>query len=666
MRFSPEAQPLRELAVEKILEQNLVMAYQEQGLSLHEIEQLCDIFLDKRLAVFGRKTIEKALQRLRRKGRVKVAKPQKNQPDRYRLSDDALAECRSIEEAAAIRNKRILTKLFGGSDIDPSLYSEAFFQCIHILFSRLGEAYVRLLKGDISPGQLVSMPDVRSAIAAALAKHRVPERSLFERAITKFLLEPDPDFDLLKWNMSQNYFVAKTVGLNASDLLLSRELFSNATLYLDTNVVINAVEPKARHHHSLGAFIEACRALNIKLLVCRVSYQELQRVVDSRRKAIKKIATKIPEDLKGRIQDVFYRLYLDAASKSEEVDPIALFANFDNAKAFLSDNYDIEEIDDLWFDSHAELGSTLELANLIRTEYKHKRARPKTKGSALHDALVLDWMRLKRDSDSPKTWLVTLDNSLPDEAVVVKKDHSKSCVLTLDALLQWISPIAISEATSDQVAAVFSEAIRNRLLPQDNLFTLNDFLIFAGIEWDIRELPSKDVEECIRYIRNNAPDLDPDDPIDREKISHELARFFVDPARKYKEDIANLRSELEKQQKSENEKVAAMESQLREKSQRLEQFELQMQEIEKSSQQQSLVATAKIRLGISALPSVAVEVVSVILASTYGVGDNLLQKILSFWPYLTAGVLAFPFAAWIVVGKERLKALGWPFGKMAD
>lgn len=663
MRFSPEAQPLRELAIERILEQNMLVADADKGLSIHEIEQLCDIYLDKRLVVFGRKVIENAIQRMKQKGRLTVVASSKGSAERYILSQATQKEAEAVSAAAQIRNQKVVERLFSRV-ANSGQYAQPFFECIASIFSKLGEAYVRLLKGDISPKHIVSMPDIDLAVKAIAQRHAKLDMVQFRTAIDHFLLDQDPDYDIIKWNMSQNYFIAKSIGLNASDVLLSQELFSNSTLYLDTNVIIDALEPSARHHKSLIALFDACRRLGITLQVCRISLHELARVVRSRIDALERIGEKIPTEFSKRIHDPFYRVYYEATKGGTPVDIEKLFQNFNDAKQILQDDYLIEEVDDLWFDAHAEMQHTLQLASIIRTKHKHYRPKSKSKSSSLHDALILDWVRERRHQDSNKVWLVTLDTSLPDEAVLEKSGQPKSCIVTLDALLQWISPIAITEGSSEQVSAVFSEAIRNQLLPQDNLFTINDFLVFAGMEWDVKEMPTQDVEDCISYFRTSGPDLNPDDPVDREKIAHELSRFFVDPGRKYKEELSELQGKLTEHQKDSEKKIARIQQVADSKDDRIGDLERILAENLRIQESGKARRIARWKMLLSATPSLIIEATSLYLANSMGQGDNVLQKILSFWPFLTFGIAVFPILCWFVVGKKGLISLGWPFDKM--
>ena len=70
MQFSPKTQPIRESAIDKIIEQNLLILDNDKGLTLHEIEEsgaFC--YPDQSLAI-SRVDIEKSLDRLIDSGRM--------------------------------------------------------------------------------------------------------------------------------------------------------------------------------------------------------------------------------------------------------------------------------------------------------------------------------------------------------------------------------------------------------------------------------------------------------------------------------------------------------------------------------------------------------------------------------------------------------------------
>lgn len=89
-------------------------------------------------------------------------------------------------------------------------------------------------------------------------------------------------------------FFPSIIGLDPSGYLLSKEVFGNAVFYLDTNVIINALEPKAQHFKSFEVLSKACRQLRIELKICQISKEQLQRVVEWNRGVISKVVDRIP------------------------------------------------------------------------------------------------------------------------------------------------------------------------------------------------------------------------------------------------------------------------------------------------------------------------------------------------------------------------------------
>ncbi len=664
MRFAPESQPIKDTAIEKILEQNMLLADQDKGLSFREIEQLFDLYIDKRLSFFGRKTIDKALKRLIKQKRLILVEDAKGVLDRYKLTQSALRECEATEKVTLSRNEKIIKKVFEKRLTEYDLYAQPFFDCIRIVFSRLGEAYVRLLKSDITLSQLIKSPDVHNAIQLTIRKNAYLDREIFEACIYDFFTIEDPDFAAVKWNMAQNYFIARVIGLHSAEELLSREIFSGSTFYLDTNVIINLLEPKARHYRSMQALIDMCKSIDINMCYCKISLDELNRVVNSREEMIKSIGDKIPEESSHKIPDLFYRLYIEMKQAGEDIDYEQLFSNFRNARSLLKSNYSVSEVDNKWFDDNAESEVILGLAEKIRRNSERKRYRRKSKNSSIHDALLVKWMREQQSGTKEKTWLVTLDTFFPDEAVTVKKHHSRSCVITLDALLHWISPIVLLPEMEDHIATVFSEAISHQLLPQENIFSLNDFYVFAGMEWDIKELPTKDVEDFIRYLRINAPNLNPGNPIDREKIAHEMSKFLVDPGRKYKEGMHSLQKKYEQQEEQMAGKIAGFEETIIRQKNTIADLIRRTEDSEKDRRLKRQKAFAYVRLLIATLVFIAIEIAFAFLANSFAEGKNLLQKIIKFWPLFVVGIPIYFFLSWFIVGKKGLISLGWPFSKL--
>jgi len=655
MRFSPETQPVRETAIDKILEQNLLVADSDGGLTLQEIEQQGAICFAGGTPAISRLDMQRSLERLIEADRV-IMSAEPGQ-ERYRLSEQALQELWEIQRSAEARFARVVSRLFRNAKEGPSAYTTPFLECLCIIFSQLGEAYVRLLKGEIGSDELLRLPNVLRALREVKAKYLSVNHSLFEAAVFSFFQDSDPDYDAIKWNMAQNYYVAKALGLDPSGYLLSEQVFGNAVFYLDTNVIIDALEPQARCYRSFKALGRACRQLQIELNVCQISLDELRRVVEDRREIIAKVADQVPDDTSPKISGLFFKLYREQLASTGTVDLDALFAGFDHPMEGLSELYEVELIDDLWFTEAENQPETEKFVEQIKLTYQARRGRPKRKRSALHDALLMRWIQLEREQTARNTWLVTLDISLPSLLPQEEDAPVRPLAITLDALLQWISPMAIQDDAEDEAAAIFSEAVKYQLLPQESFFELRDFLVFAEMEWSCKELPAEDVEECIRYLKANAPNLDPSDPADREKIAHEISKFFADPGRKYKQEVQRLEAEIARREEKH-------ERELEELNERIEKFERERVEQEEKKRKEALKKSARIRMSVVILLFLVIEAVAVYCAWQYGVGTNFFQKVKSLWELPTIAFAISVVLSWFILGKERIRALSWPFTKL--
>jgi hypothetical protein len=661
IRFSPEVQPVRDTAIDKIMEQNLLVADCEGGLTLKKIEQQGTVCFAGGTPAITRHDMEVSLKRLAECNRVIVSV--KLNQNKYRLSEEAREELWEMQRLTETRFSRVVGKLFKDAEEEPSSYATPFLECLCLIFSWLGEAYVRLIKGEVGLDELLRLPNVSRALQDIKKKYLGINESLFETAVFSFFRDSDPDYVAIKWNMAQNHYIAKALGLDPSGYLLSKEVFGNAVLYLDTNVIIQALEPKARHYGSFNALSKACQKLQIQLKVCQISLNELQRAVDYYGEIIQKVANQIPRETTKKVSGVFYQLYREQLSSSGKIDFSELFASFLQPMGELAQSYGVTLVDDLWFGEAEHQKETEDLLKAIKLEYQAKCGRPKYSGSALHDALLLRWIQLERERSAKNTWLITLDTSLPGFLPQSMAVPTRPLAITLDALLQWISPIAIHDDIEDEVAAIFSEAVKYQLLPQESFFDLRDFLVFAEMEWSCKELPAEDVEQCIRYLKTNAPNLDPSVPTDREKIAREVTKFFADPGRKYKQEIQRLEAERLRIEQEHKRRLEENAQAIKERDEKIEELKKQQIEQEERRQYARLKKSAQFRISIIILIFFAYEFTVVYLAWQHGQGGNLFQKVLNSWPFLSLGCAIGIILFWFVLGRERIRILGWPFTK---
>ena len=74
----------------------------------------------------------------------------------------------------------------------------------------------------------------------------------------------------------------------------------------------------------------------------------------------------------------------------------------------------------------------------------------------MHDAVLVRWIA-KENSESNKSWIVTHDLTLAEWNT--NQNIQGINVITIDALLQWMTPIAMQSNNDDTIAYIFSSAL---------------------------------------------------------------------------------------------------------------------------------------------------------------------------------------------------------------
>jgi hypothetical protein len=669
LRFSPEVQPIKETAIDKIIEQILFVSNSGKESSSKEIQ---DAFSSESGYAINFSDMEDSLKRLIENKRIILK--QKRNLQLYELTDEAKREITDLQYQAEGRFNSVVNRLFKNTREGSSTYNGPFLKFLCIIFSQFGEESVRLIKGDVKVDNFLSSSSIPSILEKIKKEFPSIDYTLFKSAVLSFFQDSDPEYDMIKWNIAQNYYIAKALGLDPNGVLLSKEVFGHAIFYLDTNIILEALEPKQRHYESFLTFSKACRQLGVTLKVCQITLNELLDSLAYQRSLIEKVIDQIPDDTAPKIRSIFYETYYEKKMSGEVVNIDDLFINFRFPKDDLNSLFGVQFEDDPWFNEIKNKPETKSFARMLEARYKKVRGYPKGPMTALHDAMLILWLQKLRKENKGNIWLITMDTTLPGS--VPQNTSSESFAITLDALLQWISPIAVPESEENSFAATFAKMIRYRLLPQEKIFNLEDFLIFNEIHMSCKELPAKDVENCIRYIKVNAPMLDPSDSADREKLAYEVSKFFTDPGRKYKQDLARLESEniktkqeyekkIDEALKSNVELKKQHEREIEELNKKIEELNKKRLEDEERTKKESLKRSAWRRLIILiTFVFSPLEGLVIFLANWYGAGQNFLQKVLSFWPYLVVGIAVTTLIGGFIIGKERLKSLGWPFTKI--
>jgi predicted nucleic acid-binding protein len=669
IRFSPTGATARDQAIQRILEQNLASVGDEEGLTEQHLTQSAT--MGYKPPILRAADVRRGIEELRQASRVeeKIVAHKKI----YVLSSKVQEEVSQSIKEAEKRNATALKELFGNAPGNLNHYSDAFLQLLCALFSKLSEVYVHGITMEPGAKDLGKHQLFQAILDEVLKTHQVPDIAAFKYGVNRFFLESTPLYYQIKWNMAQNFYVIKALGLDSSFDLLSADAFRDTSLYCDTNVLIAGLTPDSRHHNSFLELSESCRNLGMTLKVTEETINELRGVIAAYVALLRKVIDRIPNATQPRIRNFLFESYLMDKERDPALTLDEFIFRFEAPLEALQATFGINVESDQWFDDMREQNEVKKLVRELSKQYEDSRGKPKREGAARHDALYLLWVA-KENKESKKSWALTLDVSLAEWSSRNPDDTFR--VITLDALIQWITPVSAGIANEDRLAEIFSQAIRYQLLPREVFFDLRDFQVFAEMGIETKQLPAQDVEACIREIRRVGPRLDPGKADDRERIGQIISRYFVDPGTKFRRDIQGLETQtdqLGKKLESEThlrkeaeEKLNELESQIVEKERQFEKERLvreaaerRIDDLEKGAQHRSLVFSTILRSLLALIILAIVEGVIAISALRWGEGANFFQRLTksSWW---LAGGFGLTVGIWrLLLGKKRWALLIW-------
>lgn len=472
--------------------------------------------------------------------------------EKYRINPARSSEIDINEKASLLNQDKLINRLFKNSPESKTLYIEPFWFTISYIFSKIGDYSARLVDGSIDKEQIL-FPILDKSIEECEKLFKV-DYVFFKQKINEFFSElNNPIYNDTKCVLAQNYFIAKSIGINPNSENFSKEVFENQIIYLDTNVILAIISKNNRKHNNAIALINALNKLNVKICVSHITTIEYENWIQSEFERIRKTNKQIPLKTKAKIDSPvykdYYQTYLDLIEKDTEINLDTILQNIEkeysdykNTLLNLFSEGALTFIDNDWFETIENEPHFDPFVKLVKSKYREVSPRDKGDGAAIHDSKMLLWLDKESKASGIKHLFVTTDTSMP---LMKFKDNEKTNNIVLEAILQWLLPMTNGHNDAG-IEKTIAEFIKQKILPKEFIFEIKDFLIFDQLHMECQELPSEDVENCILYLKNNAAGLNPNNASDREKFANEIAKYFIDPGKKYKLELAEREIENKK------------------------------------------------------------------------------------------------------------------------
>jgi len=150
LRFSPDVQPKKESAIDKIIEQTLPFDKNKIGLTQHEIKNI--IYSESGSHILDNE-IKNSITRLIKEERI-ISERDKENNISYKLSEETYLEIEKMKQQAEDTFNSIVGRLFKNVKEGYKAYFDPFLEFLCIVFSSLGDEYVKILTGAFKKSDL--------------------------------------------------------------------------------------------------------------------------------------------------------------------------------------------------------------------------------------------------------------------------------------------------------------------------------------------------------------------------------------------------------------------------------------------------------------------------------------------------------------------------------
>lgn len=567
---------------------------------------------------------------------------------KFVLSKERIASIESDIQEANRRFDKIVDQVYKPiiDKRNRPIYARFFLEFISIVFARFGDQWIKSLSSQASPKDFLKESDIDVIFKRIAKNHGLPKAQLdnIKKLSLKFFIENDPDYNYLKFNLAQSIYITKILGIDTPIDLFSQEIFSKSHIILDTNLVFASLLPVSRYNSTFKELLRICKKASIELSVTTITKEEVDRVVHYFENEAINLFDEIPEKIAPKVRGIFFESYIEEKKKNSKFSVSDLFKPFHDLKDTLKAVYQIDMLDDVDFDKLKESAEKdIKLQNIFNATSVEVRKRTKGKESILHDIFHYLLIEKDRGAGNKKSWVLTLDTSLPYVATKLQKEGDSPFCFKLDVLMQCFSPFITTDQEAYDFSDVFAQLIANQLFPSSKVFDVRDFVFFNDIGIKLSEMDEDDIEEALNHIKSHVLRGKIYSHADFDKVAYEVKRLFSGRAEK-DETIRKQLERITDMERKHKLELSGKDDEIR----RLKE-EQERGEKAKAEQKTTRVWLTKlICFGIIALSSLFILIY---LSSIFAEGKNLLQKIINFWAYY--GLWGIIFAYYFKWAKNR-------------
>lgn len=424
----------------------------------------------------------------------------------YRLRDSYRNKLRAIYNIREERINSVLQKYFSGTDIDQQTLKKWFDDMNTHFFCEYSRDWIEDVIGR-SENKKTYISAFKSLTDKSLYKKhniRFDIRQWIGEQYISFLRSNDPNEQLLMWDYANTMFSSQLIAANIFADKSLVDIFQNSTIILDTNVLMYLDLEKDLFSEAYESLETIFEKLNITPIYFYITKEEYDNAINNKIDDIKKVIAKYDQEVLKESDDAF----IQTALERNCTEPAYFETFFEQIKTIpqkFNNSLNISILD------YYELSKAIDdgkknkvLIESLNNIYKRGHDYNKNKHLLSHDAGLISGVCFLRDNGKSNTWILTRDGSIHTYSKENIKANSHPIAINLKTLINLLS---VSDGGIDfdptDIMPLFSKFIQNDVIPESDVFQIEDLTRMFEIQDQITQLPKDDIVTLAKEVNKD-------------------------------------------------------------------------------------------------------------------------------------------------------------------
>lgn len=438
------------------------------------------------------------------------------------------------------RQNRVIDKFFN----DVSSQKKFVFQWFEDVTIEFFKEYSSEWISDLCSTTNGAVKGKHEGIQAILDKVTIRNNNLdfkdkewLKKQFFKFIQSNDPDVSSILWDYGTSGFSSSLIVANISADPISVDEFKDSKCILDTNILMYLELEGSKFKVSFKSMEKVFTKLSITPIYFSITRDEFIKSMEYKKETVLRVIENYSQEVVAELDDPFINTALQRGCVSAE-DFERFFDELMDIPEYLSELLEIKRHDSGELDEAIRKGQEdNQLKELINKIYKSKRHRDKKRNPLQHDAGLIAGAEFIRKQE--KCFILSRDISVKETALNKPIRNEMPIAIGLDTL---INVLAIDNGGTDvdptNYAPLFASIIKLALIPEHDVFRVEDLSRMLDVQSQIADLPSDKIIDIAKDLHHNHVI-----GTSEEEISLKLTRSFQAAKLELQSDLEKSRKE---------------------------------------------------------------------------------------------------------------------------